>query len=160
VPGKAKGSLYEGGIHVPLIISGWDAIPSGSRCGALVQLLDIFSTVADFAGVDVRAELAGITVDAVSLRPLLADPTAPSTRKYLYSEVFNPIGLGTPNWHSYAIRDVRYKLIVDPEGQEALYDLELDPTENSNLLLGPLTAEQQAAYDGLVAKVTALLASR
>ena len=146
------------GRNAKLIVSGWDGIPAGTQCTALVQLLDVFTTVADFGGVDVRGELDEVTIDSVSLRPLLADPSAPATRQHLYSEVFNPIGLGTPDWHHKAVRDRRYKLIV--EHDEELYDLELDPYETTNLLLGPLTPGQQAAYDELQAKLAVLAASR
>ena len=59
------------------------------------------------------------------------------------------------------IRDARYKLIVDAYScQEQLYDLELDPFEQYDLLLQPvLTQTQQTSYDLLQLQMGQLLSS-
>lgn len=86
-----KHTLYDGGVRVPLLISGAEVRARG-ECDALVQGLDLFATVAELAGVDAAA--AGVTLDSISLVPYLADPAAPSQRAVTYSERFGPNGPG------------------------------------------------------------------
>jgi arylsulfatase A-like enzyme len=50
--GRAKSTLYEGGIHVPLLASGYRV--GRGECAALVNTTDVFATVAELAGVDLR----------------------------------------------------------------------------------------------------------
>ena len=38
---------------------------------------------------------------------------------------------------SYTVRDTQYKLIVDADGTESVYDLISDPYEKNNLLTNP-----------------------
>ena len=61
----AKGTLYEGGINVPLIVFG-PGVERG-ECSALVSSTDLFATLAELAGVVSTAE------DSVSLVPYLLD---------------------------------------------------------------------------------------
>jgi arylsulfatase A-like enzyme len=49
---RAKPTLYEAGINVPLIIAGPRVSAPGSECAALVHVVDVFATVAEIAGVD------------------------------------------------------------------------------------------------------------
>ena len=49
--GYAKGTIYEGGVNVPLIITGPD-IESGGVSEALVNSTDLFATIMEMAGVD------------------------------------------------------------------------------------------------------------
>jgi len=50
LPSHAKGTIYQGGVNVPLIISGVDAVAKGVECNALVSTVDIFATVAELTG--------------------------------------------------------------------------------------------------------------
>jgi hypothetical protein len=59
---------------------------------------------------------------------------------------------------SRAIRDVRYKLIRKPAGDE-LYDLLTDPFEQHDLIQAELSSALQAIYAGLSSKLNSLLAS-
>ena len=89
----AKGSMYEGGIHVPLIVRGPGVLVPGSACDALVDVTDVFATVAEVAGIDPAAVLPpGVALDGRSLLPYLADPLRPSEKSYVYSELFSPNG--------------------------------------------------------------------
>ena len=47
---RSKGTLYQGGIHVPMIVSGAGVTRAGQREGALINTTDLFATVADLAG--------------------------------------------------------------------------------------------------------------
>lgn len=158
-PNHAKGTLYEGGINVPLIIAGPDVTAPGSECDALVQASDLYATIAELCGVDVAAWVPSEHVlDSVSLAPYLADPTLPSRRGSVFAERFEPNGFG-PNhlFHKRALRGPRFKLIHDEiTGADELYDLESDPLEATNLLGAPLTPEARAAYERLAARLAAL----
>jgi len=89
---QGKRSLYQGGIHVPLIISGPKALTPGVS-NALVSAVDIFATVAELAGVDLHeVESPGRKLDSVSLVPYLENPAAPSQRETIMAELFGPNG--------------------------------------------------------------------
>lgn len=93
LPPQAKGTLYEGGVAVPLIASGYRVSHGESR--ALVNTADVFATVAELAGVDLRATFPDLEVDSVSFAPSLLDP-ALGQREWLYAESFSSNGPGQP----------------------------------------------------------------
>jgi len=90
---RAKGTLYEGGVHVPLIAAGYRVGRGVSD--ALVATSDLFATVAELAGVDPREVLPGHALDSISFAPSLADP-AVELRRYVLAETFTPNGAGNP----------------------------------------------------------------
>lgn len=95
---KAKGTLFEGGVNVPLLVRGPAVAVPGSSSNALVHTVDLFATIADFAGVDIDALYPDITFDSVSIAPLLADPAARHPRQFVMTEQFNPNGAPPPVW--------------------------------------------------------------
>ncbi len=142
---RGKGSLYEGGLRVPLIIAG-PGIAPGSRCDQLVSTVDLLATLCELAGADGTAD------DSVSFASYLSDPDAPPVRANLLAERFNgnfdAVCESFPPQQRYtrALRNDRYKLIrtqtaprADCPGvdQVELYDLTLDPFEEHNLLRNP-----------------------
>lgn len=141
---KAKSTLYQGGVHVPLIVRGPLVEQGGSVCGALVHSVDLFATVAELAGVDYSA-FPTIGQDSVSFVPYLRQPGIASIRRTSYAEYFRPNGFGDTQFHRRAIRDRRYKLIEDEDGEE-LYDLARDPYETVDLLAQGLDPAQYWAY--------------
>jgi len=147
----AKGTMYEGGVNVPLIVRGPGVAAGESQ--ALVSSTDLFATCAELAGVTASAE------DSVSFVPCLGDPGA-AVRTTVYAERFTngAVSFPAPD-HEQAIRDGRYKLIRRQAGgvAEEFYDLLVDPFETSNLLPG-LDASEQAARDALAAELDALTA--
>ncbi len=84
--------------------------------------------------------------DGLSLTPLLLDPTTVH-RETLYSETDRLYG----NVGGVALRGDRYKIIVQDDGVEAMFDLTTDPWEEHDLIdqLGDDEA-LQAAYDDLL----------
>jgi arylsulfatase A-like enzyme len=145
----AKETLYEGGVHVPLIIAG-PLVKTPGTSHAMVHTVDLFATIVDIAGVD----LANLPrpVDGISLVPLLRDPSGPGDRQYVFAERFRPNGLA-PDIHRYMIRDHDFKLIRTPKAPEAiadeLYDMRRASVEGANLLYEPLTGEAKSAYGRL-----------
>lgn len=93
-PGHSKGTLFEGGINVPMIVWG-SAVEQPGECTALVNLVDVFATAAEIAGVDAESVVpSGVALDSVSLVPYLADPQSKSTRRFNWAEFFSPAGPG------------------------------------------------------------------
>ena len=168
---QAKGSPFEGGINVPLIVSpassvqryryalqpgviGVGPMPGAQPgvCDALVTSTDIYKTITDIAGVDLKATLPpGYPTDSVSLLPYFAAPLRPSLRRYAYTELFKPNGFGPFEFNFRIARDERYKLIREPTTGEALFDLDFDPFEQVNLLSFPMTSGAARAYARLSA---------
>ena len=115
-PAHGKLSVFEGGINVPLLVSGPGVRPGETQ--ALVHVVDLLPTIAEAAGAKPRAEL-----DGVSFLDVLADPKRSGRREFVYVERFHPLGGGPFDLELQAIRDERYKLIVDKKGRKTLYDL-------------------------------------
>ncbi len=127
---KAKGSLYQGGVNVPMFISG-EGVRTGEE-NSLIGSTDLYSTIAELAGVDNSA-----IHDSKSFKNLLTNTAA--QRVFQYSERNDGMG------DEWAISNGEYKLITDVNGNEEMYDLSNDPYENNNLLNGTLTTTQENA---------------
>ncbi len=155
--GRAKNSVYEGGINVPFIITG-PGVAGGAVSDVLVNSTDLFVTIMEMAGIDPAEAVPNeVTHDSVSFSYALSNPDAPSRRDWLYADRFDPGPGGVENG-DYAMRDQRYKL-VRFRGEEAFYNLQADPFESVNLLAEELSQEEQAAYRSLSEQVLALRAS-
>ena len=123
--GEAKGSLGQGGVHVPMII--WGAgIDGGRRTDTLTSTVDLFATILDLAGVSTDDAALGLPeIDSMSLVPVL-DGGDDHGRQYVLSEHFGTnVNAGSSG---KTIRDERYKLTVLDSGRVQLHDLVTDPT--------------------------------
>lgn len=128
VSDHAKGTVYEGGVNVPLVVRGPGVI-QGAECAALVSIVDLYATFAQLSQEPSRAE------DSVSLVPYFTNPGL-ALRETVYTESFSPNhqpSLPFTN-HERAVRDHRHKLIRATGSPDELYDLELDPWESTNLV--------------------------
>jgi len=165
---RAKGTLYEAGIGVPLVIRWSSRIAPGGVSDALVNNIDLAPTLIELAGGQPPAD-----ADGRSYRPLLLGGDYEPAR-YVFSErnfheAFRPMR---------ALRDSRYKLIANFSGEPdrlswkqlsqaqsweefafdfaaerrmpmfELYDLESDPQEHENLVNRPKLAEVQKRLQG------------
>ena len=150
VAGKVKGTPYECGVRVPMIICGPDVVvQAGREIDTVTSVQDIFSTIADFSGANLQELLPqGTLVDGISLMPYIQNTATAPLRETVYTERATIAG----NWIA-AMRNQRYKLIRfvdDPERPDTLFDLLEDPTEDVDLIeQGNLTADQQENYDAL-----------
>jgi len=149
--GKAKATLFEGGIHVPLIVAGPSVAAPGATCNALVQTTDVFATILELAGDPVAPELADeLQLDSRSIVPFLSEPDAPPLREVALAEYFMPTGFD-PTKYWLAARGDRFKLIVTlPDLGVSLFNLSTDPTESLNLLAAPLGPAARIAYADLL----------
>lgn len=127
---KVKGSLYEGGLNVPMIVAG-PGIPSGTRCDELVHATDFFATIRELTGFGPPSRGAE---ESISFAPLLMDPASPGARSHLFVHRFPFEGVAGLN--ERAVRTKRWKLIEDVDtGECKLFDLANDPFEAEDLLV-------------------------
>jgi arylsulfatase A-like enzyme len=145
--GRAKGSLYEGGIRVPFLIAGAGVTSPNRTSTNLVHVVDLHSTILELAGVNVAAAHSNRVVDSRTLTPILNNLPETNARVVLAENFSSSL---TNTVAGRALLDGRYKLIQFRNGTNELYDLVSDYLEATNLLAGALNATQQAAYDALV----------
>ena len=121
---------FEGGVHVPYIVSYPNKIPKGKTYNGRVSNLDIFSTVANVAGVDLnRNDLREIEFDGVNLLPYLSGENEGEPERILFNKSGN---------YSFIIKE-GWKLQVDlVQNKKWLYNLNEDPTEQINLIKSDL----------------------
>ncbi|WP_020579318.1 sulfatase [Actinopolymorpha alba] len=119
--------LYEGNVHIPLIITWPGTLPAGRRVPGLVQNVDVAQTLLDLLGIRQSEGMEGLS--------LL--PTIYGARDSNYSEV--PLSEAT--WQvKRGIRTDRWKFIrsiePDPHGRpmKELFDLAADPGEQHNVV--------------------------
>ncbi len=154
LPNHAKATQYDGGINVPFIVRSPSIISTadeGSESLAYIAAIDIFNTIAEIAGVNNDATESA--TESVSLVPYLQNPSLPTMaqRPYIFTEHFQPNGLGPYTNHQRAMHLDKWKIIWRDNVFEEFFDLSSDPFETNNLLpLTNLTTEQLAIYDQLV----------
>lgn len=134
---RAKGTVYEGGIHVPLIVAGQAVTRKGERESAFVHATDLFATIADLANTGTTS-----IHDSQSFKHLLTQ-TSQHTRTHLYTEVMQD------SLHQWAVRNNTYKLIDFGDNTQAFYHLVDDPYEQDNLLDATLDANASSAKTAL-----------
>lgn len=139
-PNHSKNTLYQGGIHVPMIVAGAGVTRQGEQEDALIHAVDIYASVLEIAGVS----LPGGIYNSQSFEPLLSDSNAPS-RPFNYSELSDG---GVNDW---TIRDAQYKLLQLSNGSQEFYDLLADSLETQNLI-GSLTPAQETIKTALEAE--------
>ena len=154
-PDRAKITLYEGGVNVPLIVAGPAVVSGGRTSGALVHVIDIFSTSLELMGVDLEAvNPPGNIIDAQSFTPVLNN-TSTGTREWVFTELF---GLDEAS-NGKAMRNASWKLIRFDDGREEFYNLITDVFENNNLLTGTLSTAALNNYNALSGQLDQLLQS-
>ncbi len=123
-----KGTLNEGGIRVPLIVSYPQKIKAGSNCDVPVTSVDFFPTFLELAGVSPSNYPE---VEGESLLPLLRKKKGfPNRAIYWHFPHHRKEGLSM----GAAIREGDWKLIKEFESEELyLYNLKEDLGEENNL---------------------------
>lgn len=147
----AKETVYDGGVHVPMIIRPAGGLTAQRLISEPVQGTDLFPTMCELMGID--TESLGQTLDGESLIGLMNGISNPN--KIVLAETFED-GAG-----ARALRLGNYKLIItdDPYDNSntpvlEFFDLSvsLRETADENLLREGvvMNAEEQAAYDVLL----------
>jgi iduronate 2-sulfatase len=141
-----KQSLFEESTRVPLLIVAPGTKAPHQSSTRLVEMVDIYPTVADLCGLPAPRNLAGR-----SLRPLLENPNQP-WKEAAISQVRR--GPATDTFKGYAARSERFRYIEWDQGRRGvqLYDHESDPQELHNLASDPKYAETLAMMKRLLAE--------
>jgi len=129
--GHAKSSIYEGGLRVPMYISGKGVERVGVRDSSLTQVTDLYATIAELTGV----ALPGGRHNSLSLKPLLACE-GETDRAFNYSDYDNDGVI------ERAIRNENYKLIIRDNGEDEFFNISADLAEENNLI-DNLTSEEE-----------------
>lgn len=145
---KAKGTVYQRGVRVPMIISGPLVVNGGRVISDVASVTDVFATVAEMSG---QSQSTG--VDSVSLLPYLNNSASTPLHSTVYTETFS--GNATHNGSS-AMRDARYKLIENLGSYIGFYDLQNDPEESTNLINSTLDSTAAASLASLKAAFDSL----
>ncbi len=122
-----KGVLWNEATHVPLIISA-PGKKQGARAHHIVELVDLYPTLAELAGLPPEPGAQG-----QSLVPLLEDPAAKLARRDAWTTVAKGHGLRSGKW----------AFMWYPAGKRSkgegfmLYDMEKDPRQFTNLAEKP-----------------------
>jgi N-sulfoglucosamine sulfohydrolase len=134
---RGKGSVYEGGLRVPLIV-GWPGhAKAGVVCDELVSTIDILPTVLRAAGVDSTEQLPGY-----ELQPLLSGNSADRRRQYIFAMTTGSFPRNC--FIQQSVRDTRYKLISSPRPgtRNLIADSYLDPQHQHFVFSGVLPQER------------------
>ena len=177
----AKHSNYEISTRVPLIVStpGLTELgTAGSRCSALVELVDLYPTLLDLCSLPAPAQPVGQELQGTTFLPLIEDPAQP-WKKAVFSQFQRTINDTDPGdvplteasgaGMGYSIRTERYRYTewwrtdstdetdrhiiqagVSGPSHTELYDYVIDPGETTNLA-------SHAAYSNLVTELSGLL---
>ncbi len=159
---KVKGGKAlkeERGVCEPFIVSCPGLVPQGVETDALTDFTDLFPTFVELAGGTVPNEL---TMDGVSIAPLLLGKAKDSARKWIMAMGHHPARLdergvrGQADFASRVIRDKQFKVWVDTgKTITRLHNLIEDPWEETNLI-DRLKREERAALEKFQAVVDAL----
>ena len=136
----AKATNYELDTRVPLIIAA-PGKKHGVTSNALVELVDLYPTLADLGGLRIPDNLEG-----TSLVPLLTKPDQP-WKSAVFSQFPRPwIYKGSPELMGYTMRTDRYRYVewrnfktAEVKAME-LYDRQADPAELNNIADIPANA--------------------
>lgn len=152
---KAKGTVYEYGVHIPFIISGPSVVRPGRYCNALVNSTDLFATIQElFGNYTWQSQIPSVKpVDSKSILPIVHD-LADSIRPWAFTEIFK---ITPDSIDGKAIRNKEYKLIHFDYGKEEFYHIVSDSNESNNLLLGTLNDHEIENYQYLCTELSNLL---
>lgn len=134
----------ENDTNAPLILALPGMKAAGARTDALVELVDVYPTLAELAGLPPPAQ----PLEGLSFAPLLADPGRPWKTAAFSQFPRNAGQTGAGDMMGYTMRTERHRLTVwvardnhDQINAVELYDHRTDPLENTNLAAEPANAE-------------------
>ncbi len=151
----AKTSNFELDARVPLIIAAPNSSSAGKRTRAIVELLDLYPTLADLCGLP-----KPIGVQGVSLAPLLAKPQsavkAGAMTQHPRPAYYDREPTKAPTTMGYSVRSDRFRYTEWRDwktGQTVaheLYDHLMDPDETRNIVQQPQFAPDVRASASLL----------
>lgn len=152
-----KMSLFEESARVPMIVSIPDLKTPGSRSTQVVELLDLYPTLAHACGLDAPKNL-----DGQNLIPLTENPSN-AGRGYALTQVTRNGKSKDGAYMGYSLRTPRYRYTEWGEAGELgkeLYDHDKDPHEMQNLAGETNQQEIEENLHGLLLEAKARKASK
>ncbi|MFM9065463.1 MAG: sulfatase/phosphatase domain-containing protein, partial [Pirellula sp.] len=129
---SGKGSLYEGGTRVPLIVRFPNRIRSGTSCNVPTIHVDLYATLLELGSAPKPHQV----LDGQSLVPLMLDQGG-FERDAIYQHFPGYLGAGVDSWRTTPVSTIcmgNWKLMEFLEdGRLELYDLDQDIGESKNL---------------------------
>ncbi len=126
---SGKGSLYEGGIRVPLIVRLPGTTPTGAVCEEMVLSMDLHPTIAAMADCPVADRDEDL--DGLDVSRILKDPAARLSRDTVFFHYPHYYPTTTP---VSAVRSGPWKLLeYHEDGRAELYHLGDDPGETNDV---------------------------
>lgn len=121
---KGKGSMLEGGTHVPFLLHWPAGLPKGEEFTGLVSSLDIAATAVALGGGDT----SGQPIDGVNLIPFLTGKKGGSPHDALYWRAQSGV--------AWAVRTPSAKYLLENWGGKKgqLYDMVNDPYETTDIV--------------------------
>jgi len=127
----AKGSLFEGGIRVPSIVSWPGKIPEGQVRSEMATGCDWFPTIAEYCGAKLAKDRK---LDGKSLVKVIADAKASSPHKSFYWQLGSQVVVREGDWKLLLNpRDHNRPADREPGGKLFLANVTEDPGESKNL---------------------------
>jgi len=150
-----KGSIDEGGTHVPAFFCWPSRLKAGREIDRLAAHIDLLPTLVALAGGEGPSELA---IDGRNLLPLLADPHVDWPDRNLFFHVGRWEKGANPDEAKYkncAVRNQRFRLTNNRE----LFDIEADPGQKQNVIHQhpEAVAAMRKAYDAWWQEVRPML---
>jgi len=139
-----KGSMFEGGLRVPMVISGKGVGRQGETEERPVQANDLYATILELTG----QELEGGIYNSYSLKPSFTE-AGKIERQYIYSDYTDD------DMQFWAIRNDQYKLIENELGQREFYNLS-ESIDETNNLIGSLSAAEESVLTQLASEASVL----
>ncbi len=131
-----KQSLFEESTRVPMIVSVPGMKTAGRRSYAIVEMIDLYPTLAELCGLPLPEHL-----DGKSMVPILHDPDL-AGKPFAVTQVYRSVSK-KERVFGYSIRTPRWRYTEWDEGRMGveLYDHENDPREFTNLADDPKYAD-------------------
>jgi arylsulfatase A-like enzyme len=136
-----KRDLYEGGIRVPFIVSWPGNIRYSSATNEVGTFWDVYTTLADLAGVK-----KGAKTDGLSLLPVFKGKAMPQKHAYLYWEFHESGGRQAVRYGPW--KGVRLNVSNEADPPVELYNLDQDPAEEHDVA---------AQHPGIIQHIKTLL---
>ena len=130
---SGKGSLYEGGIREPMIISWPGVVKQGSKCDKYLMIEDFYPTLLEIA--EVKEYKTTQPLDGISFVPLLTGTGDPSRNRALVWNFPNIWGNDGPGINlDCSIRKDDWKLVYYYEtGEKELFNVPADIGEKNDV---------------------------
>jgi arylsulfatase A-like enzyme len=124
-----KQVFYDAAWRVPLVVRDprAAAAQSGDRVDALVDLVDLFPTIAEAAGLELPALRHGVSLSGV------LSGVRERERQPARDHVFSQLHARNATRPHYGVRTGDWKLALYEPGEEQLFDLHRDPDERHNV---------------------------